>query len=133
MTTRQEFDRATRVDIVKRATKHGVTYCEKCGLPTKRFEIDHTIADGLRIDKRKKLTAEDGKLLCSGTPASCHDKKTGADIKAIAKAKRREAKSFNVAAPPAKPLESRNDLAHGKPKKEWADPNPGLERRKLFK
>lgn len=96
--TRQNFTRAPKVAMIKRATRDGAVYCEGCGLPTRKFEFDHTIADGLRVDKSKPLTAEDGKLLCKDAGRqSCHGRKTAEqDVPAIAKAKRREAKALGA-------------------------------------
>jgi hypothetical protein len=88
--SRREFSRAAKVEIIRRATRGGVI--ERCGLPTRRFEIDHVIAEALQIDKRARLTAYDGELLCSGSREMCHGRKTAEqDIPAIAKAKAREA------------------------------------------
>lgn len=99
--SRQEFPRAVKVEIIKRATRDGVVYCEGCGCPTRRFDVDHTIPDGLRIDKSKKLTADDGKLLCKDAGRdSCHGTKTAEqDVPAIARAKRREAAHVGAARP----------------------------------
>jgi hypothetical protein len=78
--------------------------CESCGCQTKRFEIDHKIADGLRIDKTRKLTADDGELLCKDAGRdSCHGRKTAEqDVPAIARAKRREARHIGAVRPTAK-------------------------------
>ena len=97
--SRVNFTRAVKVEIRGRATRNGVVYCENCGLPTKKFEIDHTIADALSIDRKRKLTAADGRLLCSGVASSCHRKKTAADDASIARAKRREARHVGVTRP----------------------------------
>jgi 5-methylcytosine-specific restriction enzyme A len=112
MSKRREFSTSVKVEIIKRATRDGVTYCEWCKLPTRRWEIDHIVADGLCVDKSRPLTAKDGELLCKEV---CHaDKTTKHDVPAIAKAKRREAtfvgakhpagtiKSPGFARPPAK-------------------------------
>jgi hypothetical protein len=115
--TRVNFTRAVKVEIRARATRNGVVYCENCGLPTKKFEIDHTIADALSIDRKRKLTAADGRLLCSGVPSSCHSKKTAADDAAIAKAKRREARHVGVTRP-AGEIKSRGFAPSAKPKRE---------------
>lgn len=98
---RREFSRAVKVEIIKRATHDGKVWCEGCGCITKRFEIDHCIADGLRIDKSKHLTAFDGELLCKDAGRdSCHGRKTAErDIPAIARAKRLEA--VHIGAKPA--------------------------------
>lgn len=42
----------------------------------KPYHIDHTIADALQVDKSRKLTADDGKLL--GVEC-CHKPKTKVD------------------------------------------------------
>lgn len=98
--SRREFDRKTKVEIIRRSTRDGVVYCESCGLPAKRFHIDHTDPDGLQVDKSKPLTAADGKLLCAGSRETCHGKKTAEqDVPAIALAKRQEAKSLGAEKP----------------------------------
>lgn len=98
--SRREFPRAVKVEIIKRTTRDSVVYCESCGLPTKRFDIDHKKADGLEIDKTRKLTADDGELLCSGSRETCHGRKTAEqDVPAIAKAKRREAAHVGATRP----------------------------------
>lgn len=54
------------------------------------------IADGLQIDKSRKLTADDGKLL----GAECrHAPKAKVDVAVIAEAKRREAKFHDFSRP----------------------------------
>jgi len=99
--TRRNFDRATRVAIIKRATIDGVIRCERCGLATRRFEIHHKIADALEIDKSRKLTPADGELLCKDAGReSCHGRQTAEhDVPAIAKAKRREAAHIGATRP----------------------------------
>lgn len=97
---RREFSKPVYAQIVNRALhpQFGIV-CEGCGnvLGRKPYHVDHTIPDGLQIDKSKKLTAEDGKLL--GVEC-CHGPKTAQqDIPAIAKAKRREAKNLGITKP----------------------------------
>ncbi|HYA07742.1 MAG TPA: hypothetical protein VEF90_17780 [Xanthobacteraceae bacterium] len=106
---RQEFSKPVKVEIIKRATRDGVVYCEGCGLPTRRFQIDHTIADALRVDKTRKLTADDGRLLCQDAGRqSCHGRKTAEqDVPAIAKAKRIEAAHLGAKTAPTKTIQSR--------------------------
>ena len=93
---RREFTKPVKAEIVKRAmTPAGQIACEGCGLilGRKPYHIDHTIPDALIVEKRK-LTAEDGKLLGK---ECCHDPKTQKeDVPAIAKAKRREAKHLGI-------------------------------------
>jgi 5-methylcytosine-specific restriction enzyme A len=85
---RQEFKRSVKVEAVKRTTRNGVTYCEGCGLPARRWHYDHIIPDGLG----GKPTVENCKLLC----LPCHATKTAQDVADIAKAKRREAAHIGI-------------------------------------
>ncbi|MBZ9873122.1 hypothetical protein LB542_19935 [Mesorhizobium sp. BR1-1-9] len=97
---RREFTRTIYAQIVHRATNAlGQIQCEGCGLVLgkKPYHVDHTIPDALFLDKSRKLTAEDGRLLGK---ECCHDPKTRkVDIPAIAEAKRREAKHLGIARP----------------------------------
>ncbi len=92
MSPRREFPDRIRLQILKRAMDaDGRVRCEGCSgvLKAKVWEIDHTIAEALVVDKTKALTADDGKLL----GPCCHrgeDGKTAADVGRIAKAKRAE-------------------------------------------
>ena len=85
---RKEFSKAVKVQATKRATRDGVTYCEGCGLPAKRWHYDHDNPDGLTGEP----TLENCKLLC----LPCHEAKTKQDVAAIARAKRREALALGV-------------------------------------
>jgi hypothetical protein len=103
MEKRQEFTKAVKVAIVKRATKDAVVYCEGCGGLARKWQIDHIIATKLQTGaKRKPLTAKDGQLLC----LPCHKEKTKGDVGGIAKAKRVEAKHLGVKAAVGKKIES---------------------------
>jgi hypothetical protein len=96
---RREFTRDIYAQIVKRATTaSGHVACEGCGLVLGKrpYHVDHIKADGLEVDKRRKLKAEDGQLL--GVEC-CHKDKTKNDVKVIAKAKRVEAKHLGVTQP----------------------------------
>jgi hypothetical protein len=105
--SRREFSTAVKVEIIKRATHGGQIRCDVCGVAVKKFQIDHKIAEAYVTDKIRKLTADDGQLLCSGTPDSCHDRKTATDdVPGIARAKRREAAELGVRTSPVKPLQS---------------------------
>ena len=120
---RQEFPRSVRVEIIKRATHSGVIYCEGCGLPAKRFDIDHSDADALKVDKSRRLTAADGKLLCSGARETCHGRKTAEeDIPAIAKAKRREAAHLGARPAPARKIANRGFAQSEKAARRQAKP-----------
>lgn len=103
--TRREFSRAVQAQIVLRATNaRGMVCCEGCGLVLgkKPYEIDHTIAEALVVDKRKALTAEHGQLLGK---ECCHAPKTRQhDIPAIARAKRREARHLGIKKSTSRPL-----------------------------
>jgi len=101
---RQEFRRSVKVAVIKRATRDGVVYCEGdgCGLPAKKWQIDHIRPDGLLGEP----TIENAQLLCD----VCFGVKNPKDTTAIAKAKRREAKAIGAVSPPAQPMKSRNAL-----------------------
>jgi hypothetical protein len=91
---RINFSCRTIRDIERRATDMtGRKWCEACGaecVTRADYEIDHCVAEGIRPtnDNRPPLSMADGRLMC----LKCHDKKTRADVAAIAKAKRLEAK-----------------------------------------
>jgi len=96
---RREFSNAQKAEMVRRATDaKGNIFCEGCGLNVtgKAIEFDHTIAEALILDKSRKLTADDGKMLGRDC---CHrgpDGKTAQDMAVIAEAKRREAKHRGI-------------------------------------
>jgi hypothetical protein len=99
---RREFSPMVYAEIVRRAMdENGQLWCEGCGelIKSKRYHVDHTIADGLILDKKRKLTAADGKLL--GIKC-CHAPKTAEDQAAIAKAKRNEARHLGIKQPTGK-------------------------------
>jgi hypothetical protein len=93
---RREFPKDVYALIVHRAMlPSGEIACEGCGLilGKKSYHVDHTIPDALFLDKSRKLTVDDGKLL--GVEC-CHGPKTKVDVANIAEAKRREAKHFGM-------------------------------------
>ncbi|GGD43056.1 hypothetical protein [Aureimonas glaciei] len=93
---RREFTPMVYAQIVHRASNaQGRLTCEGCGLVLgrKAYHVDHTKPDGLEVDKTRKLTAEDGKVL--GVEC-CHKPKTKTDVAQIAEAKRREAKHLGM-------------------------------------
>lgn len=103
---RREFSTQVYAQIVRRAMNaDGQIVCEGCGLPLgkKPYHVDHTIPDALYLDKSRKLTAADGKLL--GVQC-CHAPKTRVDQGDIAKAKRREARHHGFASP-KRPMQGR--------------------------
>lgn len=96
---RREFTATVYAQIVKRAMlPTGEIACEGCGLVLGKrpYHVDHTKPDGLEVDKSRKLTADDGKLL--GVEC-CHAPKTKQDVADIAEAKRREAKHLGIKRP----------------------------------
>lgn len=93
---RREFSKSVYAQIVHRATNDaGHIVCEGCGLVLGRkpWHVDHTKPDGLEIDKSRKLTAGEGKLL--GVEC-CHKPKTKNDVAVISKAKAVEAKHLGI-------------------------------------
>ena len=115
---RRNFTKAIIVARIKAATKDGVTYCDGCGLPCRKWEIDHIRADALLGDP----TFENSRLLC----LPCHGEKTKDDVKRISKAKRVEAKHLGAVQPKGK-IQSR-----GFPKKERKEKIPLPPRRSIF-
>jgi 5-methylcytosine-specific restriction endonuclease McrA len=85
---RKNFSKSVIVACIKRATKENVVYCEGCGLPCRKWQIDHIRADGLLGEP----TIDNARLLC----LSCHSIKTKDDVAKIAKAKRVEAKHLGA-------------------------------------
>lgn len=98
---RISFTAASKRTIVSRATDmKGRVWCEQCGreCPTRAdYEIDHVVAEGVRIGERLPLTADDGKVVC----LTCHDKKTRRDLAEIARAKRLSEKHRVVGSGPS--------------------------------
>jgi hypothetical protein len=97
---RQNFDKKTRVEIIKRAgsrcefsTKAGL----RCGA-MKGLEVHHTAQDALVGDAEKakrKLTAEDGQLLCRDH----HKEESAMQAADLAKAIRVEARDLGADKP----------------------------------
>lgn len=115
---RRNFTKSIIVARIKAATKDGVVYCDGCGLPCKKWEIDHVRADALLGEP----TFENSRLLCT----VCHRSKTNNDIAIISKAKRTEAKHLG-AVKPKKAIQSR-----GFDKKERKEKMPLPPRRMMF-
>lgn len=88
---RRNFTKAIIVARIKAATRDGQVYCDGCGLPCRKWEIDHIRADALLGEP----TFENSRLLC----VPCHADKTKEDVKAIAKAKRVEARHLGAVRP----------------------------------
>jgi hypothetical protein len=89
---RREFPNKVKAEIVLRAAQpDGIIKCEGCRLVLgkKLHHIDHTLPEGLLVDKSRPLTAADGKLL--GWDC-CHKPKTAVDVGQIAKSTRQRDK-----------------------------------------
>jgi 5-methylcytosine-specific restriction protein A len=95
---RREFTKSIKVQVVQRATSRSVIYCEKCGFPTKKFQIDHVIADSIG----GKPTIENAELICE----SCYRVKNTRDTRMAAKTKRIEAKSVGIKTVARRPIQS---------------------------
>lgn len=127
---RREFTKPVYVQIVKRAMlPNGEIACEGCGLilGKKKYHVDHTIADALQIDKSRKLTADDGKLL--GVEC-CHKPKTADDVAVISEAKRREANHLGIKRQ-TKPIQSPGFAKSEKAARR--SPKPSLPYRQLYR
>ena len=85
---RREFPKAVKVAVIKRSTRGMVTYCEGCGALAKSWRIDHKRADGLLGEP----TIENAWLL----GPCCFVEKDAADTRAIARAKRIEARHIGA-------------------------------------
>ena len=93
---RRNFDRATKVAIIKRATRPDrQPACERCGAVGVKMDVHHKVMDAMEVDKSRKLTADDGELLCG----PCHDPITATQRKHLAKALAREAKHVGADKP----------------------------------
>ena len=88
---RREFPARIKVEVIKRATRDGVTYCEKCGALAKRWQVDHQTPDGLT----GKPVIENAMLICE----PCYSVKNPQDTRDIARAKRREARHVGAVRP----------------------------------
>lgn len=131
MAKRREFSRKVKAQIVLRATVEGVVCCEGCGLilGKKPYDIDHTVAEELVIDKSKPLIAADGKLLGK---VCCHIPKTADDIRMVRKSDRQRDRNSGVVRPAGK---MKSAPFPQTAKAERRDPNKGLpplQRRKLY-
>jgi len=93
MSKRREFPKAVKISVIKRATRNGQTFCEQCGLPARKWQIDHCRPDGLLGEP----TIENAQLLGE----CCYMPKNADDTSKIAKAKRREAAFLGVRKSPS--------------------------------
>ena len=93
---RRNFTRDVKIAIIKRATRPDrQPACERCGAVGLKMDVHHRVMDAMEIDKARRLTAEDGELLCG----PCHDPITSKQRKVLAKALAREAKHVGADKP----------------------------------
>lgn len=85
---RREFSRAIKVQVIKRATRDGAVYCEKCGALAKRWQIDHVIADA----HGGEPALSNAELICE----PCYTTKNAKDTTVAAKLKRIEARHLGA-------------------------------------
>ena len=111
---RSEFPRSVKVAVVKRCQRANVVYCEACGLPARKWQIDHVIADA----HGGKPVIENAMLICE----PCFSVKNPKDTTIAAKLKRQEAKHLGairpkakIAAPPKRERQSKPSVV-----KQWA-------------
>lgn len=80
--TRRNFSQRVRRAAFERAGGR----CEDCGcdLAGRRWDVDHVIPDWMGGEP----TLANAAVLCAGSRDTCHGRKSAADAKAIAKAKR---------------------------------------------
>lgn len=120
--TRSEFTKATKVAVVKRATRDGNVYCEGCGALAKKWEIDHVRPDGLLGSP----VLDNAQLLCR----VCHSAKTKSDVATIARCKRLEARALGIKKRPT--LKSRGFDSVERERAIDKSALPPLPRRRLF-
>lgn len=113
---RREFPKAVKVEVVKRATRQSVIYCEGCGLPAKKFQIDHVIADA----HGGKPVIENAELICD----ACYGVKNPKDTTIAAKLKRQEAAHLGVRKAPTLQAPAR---APAPPQNKASRPSPKLD------
>ena len=116
---RREFPRSVKVAVVKRATRDGIIYCEKCTAQAKKWQIDQIIADAIGGDP----VLSNAELICD----ACYGAKNPADTRLAAKAKRREAGALGVRKPASHPIAK--PPKQEKPKRDQLDMPP---RRNLY-
>jgi 5-methylcytosine-specific restriction enzyme A len=117
---RREFPRAVKAAVIKRATREGVTFCEKCGALAKRWQVDHVIPDS----HGGEPVLENAMLICE----PCYSEKNPKDTTIAAKLKRVEAKHIGASKPQGK-LQSRGfETAKKPPRIE----KPTLPRRAIY-
>ena len=94
-----DFTRGIRIAVRLRSTRGGVAYCEKCGLPTKDFRIDHRTAAGLNGSRKIENAWLLGKC--------CYAEKDAADNANVKRATRLEAAHLGVSDRPSRKIGGR--------------------------
>lgn len=121
--TRREFPARIKVEAIKRSTRDRVVYCEACGLPARKWQIDHINPDGLTGEP----VLSNAQLICE----PCFSVKNPQDTRVIAKAKRREAAHLSARTRPVAKLQSPG-FARSERTANRA-PKPSLPPRALFR
>lgn len=114
---RREFARSVAVAIAKRAAGR----CEQCGVEAP-LELHHKTMDAMEADKSRKLTIDDGEMLCK----LCHREITKPQRVDLARALAREASHLGVRPEPARKIQSRPPSPRKRP------PKPPLPPRRLY-
>jgi 5-methylcytosine-specific restriction protein A len=118
---RKKRTTAQRLAIFK--AHHGV--CHLCGMPIQvgeKWELEHVIA--------LEISGDDSDANLRPAHLVCHADKTKADVKAIAKVKRVEAKHHSAKAPPKQKIQSK---PFAKAEKIKPAGKPSLKPRMLFR
>lgn len=119
---RTEFTTAVKVEARRRATRNSVLYCDKCGLPCRKHQVDHVIADAIG----GRATLENAQVLCK----FCYGDKNRVDTKVAAKTKRQEARHLGVKPPGAFEIQSAGFRKFERPER---DDRPSLPPKRLFR
>jgi 5-methylcytosine-specific restriction endonuclease McrA len=119
MMPRREFPKAVKVAVIKRSTREHVVYCEACGLPAKKWQIDHIVADAIGGEP----VISNARLICE----ACYSVKNPQDTRRAAKTKRVEARYLGATMPKVK-IQSR-----GFAKKERREKLPIPPQRAMFR
>jgi 5-methylcytosine-specific restriction enzyme A len=86
--TRREFPQSVKVAVVKRATIGEMIVCEECNTPTKKYQIDHVVADS----HSGEPILSNAELICE----TCYSVKNPKDTTIAAKLKRIQAKHLGL-------------------------------------
>lgn len=110
--SRREFKRDVRVAILKRSIVNGIPTCEaidgsvRCS-GSKGLELHHDNMDAMQVDKARKLTAADGRMLCP----THHDPITKKQRKDLKRVNAAEARHLGDKDPRKQAIPSRGKVA----------------------